>query len=85
MIWHKPLVCIISLTDASIYDRTLKREYEHAQMYNGNEWVSDFYQGWIGIKLGYEYGGKGFKVYYKDYPNIPNITFIDMVTKHLLL
>jgi hypothetical protein len=39
-------------------------------MYNGSEWVSDFKQGWVSTKPGYEYGGKGFMVYSKDIPNI---------------
>jgi len=40
-------------------------------MYNGDQWVSDFFQGWCSTKPGYEYGGKGFMVYSK---NIPSLT-----------
>lgn len=43
-------------------------KWGHVQMYNGSQWVSDFKQGYIGIKKGYEYGGAGFMVYSKNIP-----------------
>ncbi len=54
--------------DVTIYDGNKAHKYGHSQMYNGNQWVSDFFQGYIGVKEGYEFGGDGFMVYSKDIP-----------------
>jgi hypothetical protein len=54
--------------DITVYDGNATHKWGHVQMYNGNQWVSDFFQGYIGIKTGYEYGGNGFMVYSKDIP-----------------
>jgi len=54
--------------DVTVYNGNTTHKWGHVQMYNGNEWVSDFYQGYIGIKKGYEFGGNGFMVYSKDIP-----------------
>ncbi len=56
--------------DVTVYDGNATHKWGHVQIYNGNEWVSDFFQGYIGVKTGYEYGGNGFMVYSKDIPPI---------------
>ena len=56
--------------DVTVYDGNASHKWGHVQMYNGNQWVSDFFQGYIGVKTGYEYGGNGFMVYTKDIPSL---------------
>jgi len=57
--------------DVTVVDGNASHKWGHVQMYNGDQWVSDFFQGWCSTKPGYEYGGKGFMVYSK---NIPSLT-----------
>jgi hypothetical protein len=54
--------------DVTVYSGNTSHQWGHVQMYTGEEWASDFFQGYIGIRKGYEYGGRGFMVYSKDIP-----------------
>lgn len=56
--------------DVTVIDGNASHKWGHVQMYNGEQWVSDFFQGWCSTKPGYEYGGKGFMVYSKDIPSL---------------
>ena len=56
--------------DFAIYDGNSTHKWGHGEEYNGDEWVSDFFQGWIGFRPGYEYGGRGFMVYSIDIPRV---------------
>ena len=57
--------------DVTVVDGNAAHKWGHVQMYNGDQWVSDFFQGCCSTKPGYEYGGNGFMVYTK---NIPSLT-----------
>ena len=54
--------------DVTVYDGNSSHVNGHVEMYNGEQWVSDFFQGWIGLRPGYEYGGLGFMVYSNNIP-----------------
>lgn len=57
--------------DITVTDGNVSRKWGHVQIYNGDQWVSDFFQSWCSTKPGYEYRGNGFMVYSK---NIPSLT-----------
>ena len=54
--------------DVVVFDRNSYHIWGHVAMYNGNQWVSDFKQGYIGINQNYPNAGSGFIVYPRNCP-----------------